>query len=108
GIPVGETSAGKGEVRTASTLLVGGFGVTGTPLAGRIANQADLILCVGTRLTDFSTGSQSAFQNSRIKFISINVSGHDAYKQGALPIVADAREALRALTRAAQVASLTP
>lgn len=101
GIPVAETFAGKGAMRSAQTLVLGGQGVSGTPAAGKIAALADLVLCVGTRLTDFATGSQSAFQHPNVRFISINVSGHDAYKQGALPIVADAREALRALTAAA-------
>ena len=108
GIPVGETFAGKGAIRAESTLLLGGLGVSGTPSAGKIASQADLVICVGTRLTDFATGSQSAFQHPQVKFISINVSGHDAYKQGALPVVADAREALRAFFKAAEAAGLKP
>src|SRR5262249_3851823 len=56
GIPVGETSAGKGALRKDAPLLLGGLGVTGTPCAGKIASQADLVLCVGTRLTDFTSG----------------------------------------------------
>jgi len=108
GIPVGETLSGKGALRRPSPLLLGGFGVTGNPAAGSILNQADLVLCIGTRLTDFSTGSMSAFQNPEVKFISLNVTGHDAYKLGALPIVADAREGLRALFSAAQAAGLAP
>ena len=92
GIPVGETFAGKGAVQGESALLLGGHGVTATPSSAKLASQADLVISVGTRLTDFTTGSQSAFQHPDVKFISINVSGHDAYKQGALPIVADARE----------------
>ncbi|MEP7359485.1 MAG: 3D-(3,5/4)-trihydroxycyclohexane-1,2-dione acylhydrolase (decyclizing), partial [Anaerolineales bacterium] len=107
GIPVGETMGGKGALRQASPLLVGGIGVTGNPAAGKIISQADLVLCIGTRLTDFSTGSMSAFQNPDVKFISLNVAGHDAYKMGALPIVADAREGLRALQAAAQAAGVT-
>src|SRR6185369_10022594 len=90
-----------------SPQLVGGFGVTGNPAAGSIISQADVVLCIGTRLTDFSTGSMSAFQNPDVKFISLNVAGHDAYKMGALPIVADAREGLRALHAAVQAAGLT-
>src|SRR5205085_3882687 len=61
-----------------------------------------------TRLSDFTTGSQGAFQHPRVRFLSINVSGHDAYKQGALPILADVREGLRALTREAKAAGLLP
>jgi len=98
GIPVGETFSGRGAMRAQSAQLLGGFGVTGTASAARIAAQADLILCIGTRLTDFTTGSRAAFQCPDLKVISINVSAHDAYKIGALPIVADARECLRELT----------
>jgi len=108
GIAVGETMGGKGAIRRDSPWLVGGFGVTGNPAAGRIISQADLVLCVGTRLTDFSTGSMSAFEHPEVKFISLNLTGHDAYKLGALPIVADAREGLRALLAAAQSAGLRP
>jgi 3D-(3,5/4)-trihydroxycyclohexane-1,2-dione acylhydrolase (decyclizing) len=100
GIPVGETFVGKGAIRNGSPLLLGGVGVTGTPSAGTIASQADLVICIGTRLTDFTTGSRSAFNHPDVRFISINVSGYDAYKIGALPIVADAREALKALRQA--------
>ena len=108
GIPVGETFAGKGAVRGESALLLGGHGVTATPSSAKLASQADLVISVGTRLTDFTTGSQSAFQHPDVKFISINVSGRDAYKQGALPIIADAREALRSLSEAAQRAEVKP
>jgi 3D-(3,5/4)-trihydroxycyclohexane-1,2-dione acylhydrolase (decyclizing) len=108
GIPVGETFAGRGAVRSASGWLLGGFGVTGTPPAGHIAAQADLVICLGTRLTDFTTGSHSAFQHPGVRLISINVSAHDAFKMGALPIVADAREALRDLSQACQGAHSDP
>ncbi len=108
GFPVGETFAGKGAIRNGSSMLLGGVGVTGTAAAGKIASQADLVIAVGTRLTDFTTGSHSAFNNPNVKFISINVSGHDAYKLGALPIVADAREALRVLSKAASSAGIKP
>ncbi|MBZ0320345.1 MAG: 3D-(3,5/4)-trihydroxycyclohexane-1,2-dione acylhydrolase (decyclizing) [Anaerolineae bacterium] len=108
GIPVGETFAGKGAMLDDTAMTIGGFGVTGTGSAGRLMSQADLVICIGTRLTDFTTGSQSAFNNPDVKFISINVNGHDGYKQGALPIIADARESLIALTRAAETAGLRP
>lgn len=108
GIPVGETFAGRGSIRNPSELLLGGFGLTGTPCAGRIASQADLVICVGTRLTDFTTGSHSAFQSPDVRLISINVCSHDAFKMGALPIVADAREALRDLMEACQGLSPDP
>lgn len=108
GIPVGETSAGKGALRKDSQLLLGGLGVTGTASAGKIASQADLVFCIGTRLTDFTTGSQSIFQHPAVKFISINVQGRDAYKLGAVPILGDARETLRPITLAAKQAGIKP
>ena len=108
GIPVGETFGGKGAMRESSDWAIGGFGVTGTPTGARIAAEADLIIAVGTRLTDFSTGSQSAFSHPDVRFIGINVAGHDAFKQGALPVTADAREALTALTEAAREAGIRP
>jgi len=106
GIPVGETFGGKGAIRSASPLQLGGFAATGTPCAANVASEADLVICVGTRLTDFATGSQSAFNHPEVRFLNINVTGHDAYKQGALPLVADAREALRALTQSAKAAGV--
>jgi 3D-(3,5/4)-trihydroxycyclohexane-1,2-dione acylhydrolase (decyclizing) len=108
GIPVGETHAGKGAMPRDSDLLLGGYGLTGNPAAAKIASQADLVICVGTRLTDFSTASNSAFNNPDVRFISINVCGHDAYKLSALPITADARVALEALIEAAERARIQP
>ena len=108
GIPVGETFAGKGALRHNETLLLGGYGVTGTPAAAQIVAAADLVICIGTRLTDFTTGSHSVFQHPDVKFIHINVSSHDAYKLGALPIIADARAALQALVQAGQAAGIQP
>ena len=106
GIPVVETHAGKGAHGRPSDLLAGGLGTTGNPSATKLAAAADLILCVGTRLSDFDTGSQSGFQHPDVRFISINVCGRDAYKQGALPLLADAREALEALSDAAKEAGI--
>jgi 3D-(3,5/4)-trihydroxycyclohexane-1,2-dione acylhydrolase (decyclizing) len=108
GIPVGETSAGKGSFRGEEDLQLGGVGVTGNPAAAALAKRADLVICVGTRLTDFPTGSHSLFEHPEVKFAAINVAGHDAYKLGALPLVADAREALRAVTAAGREAGLGP
>jgi 3D-(3,5/4)-trihydroxycyclohexane-1,2-dione acylhydrolase (decyclizing) len=111
GIPVGETHAGRGALRdgwSANPLSVGGTGTNGTPAAGVIAAEADLVLCVGTRLHDFVTGSSSAFHDPGVRFVSINVNARDAYKLGALPITADAKLALRALTEAARAASVVP
>ena len=76
---------------------LGGLGLEGNPGANEIARDADLVIAVGTRLTDFATGSHSLFQNPDVRFVAINVDGRDAHKVGALPIVADAREALVAL-----------
>ena len=97
GIPIGETFAGKGAMLEDTPLALGGYGVTGAAPGGKLMHKADLVICIGTRLIDFATGSQSAFNHPKVKFISINVNGHDAYKQGALSIVADARETLKAL-----------
>ena len=108
GIPVGETFAGRGAMREESPLVLGGHGVTGTPVASRLAAEADLVIAVGTRLTDFTTSSQSMFQHPEVKFINVNVAAKDAYKQGAVPITADAREALKTLTAAATAAGLGP
>ena len=108
GIPVGETMAGKGSMPEESLMRIGGYGVTGTGSGGTLMSQADLVISIGTRLTDFTTGSQSAFNHPDVKFISINVNDHDAYKQGALPIVADAREALRALMNHEQSTQVVP
>ncbi len=101
GIPVTETSGGKGAMPGDAPLLLGGSGVNGTPAAAQIVRDADLVIAIGTRLTDFTTGSQSAFQHPDVRFIAINVCPHDAYKQGALPVVGDARETLIALAKAA-------
>jgi 3D-(3,5/4)-trihydroxycyclohexane-1,2-dione acylhydrolase (decyclizing) len=96
GIPVCETSAGKGAV-TDRTLHLGGVGVNGTGAAAHLAAEADVVVCVGTRLTDFTTASRTLFRDPGVRFVSINVAAADAAKLGATPIVADARETLRAL-----------
>ena len=108
GIPVGETMAGKGSMPEESPMRIGGYGVTGTGSGGQLMSKADLVICIGTRLTDFTTGSQSAFNHPDVRFININVSGHDAYKQGSLPIVADAREALKALSAESKEMEILP
>lgn len=96
GVPVAETSAGKG-VMAPGPLNVGGLGVNGTAAARRLAAEADLVLCVGTRLTDFTTGSLSLFGHPRVRFVSVNVAATDACKLGGTPVVADARRTLEAL-----------
>jgi 3D-(3,5/4)-trihydroxycyclohexane-1,2-dione acylhydrolase (decyclizing) len=108
GIPVGETHAGRGALRQGSAhpLSLSGTGLNGTPAAAEIASQADLVLCIGTRLHDFITGSSSAFHDPNVRFVSVNVNGRDAYKLGALPITADAKLALAALTEAGRAAGV--
>jgi len=108
GIPVGETHAGRGAIKNGSELLMGGTGHLGNPAAGYMAERADLVICVGTRLHDFVTGSNSAFQDPNVRFICINVNGRDAYKLGALPVTADAKLALLAMTDAAKTAKVKP
>jgi len=108
GIPVGETHSGRGALKEESPLLIGGSGHTGTPLSGKYAADADLVFLIGTRLADFATGSYSAWQRPNVKFVSVNVSGAHAHKLGALPIVADARESLRALIGAGRAAGVKP
>jgi 3D-(3,5/4)-trihydroxycyclohexane-1,2-dione acylhydrolase (decyclizing) len=108
GVPVTETFAGKGAVQDSSPMALGGHGLEGTGAAAVIAARADLVIAIGTRLTDFTTASQSSFNHPSVRFVSINVCGKDAFKQGALPILADAREALRALHKAAAAAGRKP
>ena len=100
GIPVLETFAGKGAVQQDVWWGMGGVGLEGNPAANSLAADADLVLHVGTRLTDFTTGSQSLFANPRVRFASVNVVDRDARKQGATPLVGDARLALTALRAA--------
>ncbi len=109
GIPVGETHAGRGALRDGSNdpMSMSGTGLNGTPSAAKVAAEADLVMCIGTRLHDFITGSSSAFHDPDVRFVSVNVNGRDAYKLGALPITADAKLALQALTEAARVAGVT-
>jgi 3D-(3,5/4)-trihydroxycyclohexane-1,2-dione acylhydrolase (decyclizing) len=90
GIPVAETYAGKGCGPTGE-LGLSGVGSTGTLAANRLAAAADCVICVGTRLQDFTTGSQALFQRPDVRFVSINVSATDAHKLGATPVVGDAR-----------------
>lgn len=104
GIPVVETFAGKGAVEHEAWWGVGGLGLEGNPAANSIANEADFVLHIGTRLTDFATASQSVFGNPNVVFASLNVVDRDARKQGATPILADARLGLKELVAAARKA----
>jgi 3D-(3,5/4)-trihydroxycyclohexane-1,2-dione acylhydrolase (decyclizing) len=108
GIPVTETFAGKGAVEDDRWWGMGGVGLEGNPAANALAADADLVLHVGTRLTDFTTASQSIFGNPRVRFASVNVVDKDARKQGAVPLVADAKLALAALRDAAHDAGVMP
>jgi 3D-(3,5/4)-trihydroxycyclohexane-1,2-dione acylhydrolase (decyclizing) len=99
GIPVAETSAGKG-VSAGAELSLGSVGHSGTRAANALARDADMIVCVGTRLIDLTTGSNSLFQRKGVGFIGLNVVAADADKLGALPIVADALAGLTALSDA--------
>ena len=100
GIPVGETQAGKGSLSYNHPQNLGAIGVTGTFAANRIAREADLVLGIGTRYSDFTTASKTAFQNPKVRFINLNVAEFDAFKHNALPLLADARAGLEALAKA--------
>nr|WP_296073255.1 3D-(3,5/4)-trihydroxycyclohexane-1,2-dione acylhydrolase (decyclizing) [uncultured Actinoplanes sp.] len=105
GIPVADTQAGKGALSWDHPNSVGGVGSTGTPVANRLARDADVIIGVGTRYSDFTTASRTAFQHPDVKFVNINVASFDAAKESAFPIVADARSGLDALRAALSGAS---
>jgi 3D-(3,5/4)-trihydroxycyclohexane-1,2-dione acylhydrolase (decyclizing) len=102
GIPVAETFAGKGAVQQRAWWQLGGIGLEGTPATNDLAREADLVLTVGSRLTDFATASQSLFQHPQVRFASINVNPYDGGRLGATGIVADAKRALAALAEAVQ------
>jgi 3D-(3,5/4)-trihydroxycyclohexane-1,2-dione acylhydrolase (decyclizing) len=100
GIPVGETQAGKGSLPFDYPQNMGAIGATGTLAANRLARDADLIIGIGTRYSDFTTASKTAFQNPNVGFININVAEFDSYKHSALPLTSDARLTLEELTEA--------
>jgi 3D-(3,5/4)-trihydroxycyclohexane-1,2-dione acylhydrolase (decyclizing) len=117
GIPVVETQAGKGSLHAAHEQALGAVGATGSAAANHVARGADLVIGVGTRYSDFTTASSSAFQHPEVRFVNVNVAAFDAHKQCALPLVADAKVALEELiialeghrieaAYAAQIASL--
>jgi 3D-(3,5/4)-trihydroxycyclohexane-1,2-dione acylhydrolase (decyclizing) len=97
GVPVAETQAGKGSLPWDHSQSVGAIGATGTLAANRLAREADLVIGIGTRYTDFTSASMTAFQNPQVRFVNINTAEFDAYKVAALPVVADARVALEQL-----------
>jgi 3D-(3,5/4)-trihydroxycyclohexane-1,2-dione acylhydrolase (decyclizing) len=98
GIPVAETQAGKGSLPYDHPSNLGAIGATGTLSANRMAKHADLVIGIGTRWTDFTTASKSAFQHPGVRFVNVNVAELDAAKLGALMVTADARVALEALS----------
>ena len=104
GIPVVETQAGKGALSWDHPMNAGPVGTNGGLAANRLGHDADLVISVGTRLGDFATASKTTFQNPDARFIGINVGPMDANKLRATPVVADAREALRALDAALSAA----
>ncbi|UVI31391.1 3D-(3,5/4)-trihydroxycyclohexane-1,2-dione acylhydrolase (decyclizing) [Paenibacillus spongiae] len=97
GIPVAETQAGKSSLPWNHPLQVGAIGVTGSLAANLLAKEADLIIGVGTRYSDFTTSSKSAFANPDVQFLNVNISGFDSYKLSGVAVTSDAREGLKAL-----------
>lgn len=99
GIPVGTSQAGGGSLLWDHPQYLGGIGATGTAAANAVAAQADVVIGIGTRYSDFTTASRTAFQDPDVTFVNVNVASFDAYKHGTqLPVIADAREALVAMT----------
>jgi 3D-(3,5/4)-trihydroxycyclohexane-1,2-dione acylhydrolase (decyclizing) len=107
GIPVAETFAGKGAVRADAWWQLGGIGLEGNPATNEVARAADLVVTVGSRLTDFATASHSLFAGPDVRFASINVDPRDADRLGATSVVGDARLALGALADALVAAGVT-
>jgi 3D-(3,5/4)-trihydroxycyclohexane-1,2-dione acylhydrolase (decyclizing) len=98
GIPVGETQAGKGSMPYDHPLALGAVGATGTFAANRAAHEADVVVGIGTRWTDFTTASKTAFRNPDVRFVNVNVADLDAHKHAGLTLVGDARASLDALS----------
>ncbi|MRT51074.1 3D-(3,5/4)-trihydroxycyclohexane-1,2-dione acylhydrolase (decyclizing) [Raoultella sp. RIT712] len=96
-IPFAETQAGKGTVVSSHPLNVGGVGETGCLAANLLAKEADLVIGIGTRFSDFTTSSKWLFQHPNVRYLNVNVSNFDAWKLDGIPLLADAREALTAL-----------
>ena len=108
GIPVGETQAGKGSLLHGHPQLMGAVGSTGTTAANVLAADADVVIGVGTRWSDFTTASRTAFQDKAVRVVNINIANFDAGKQSGLSVVADAREALTALAAALEGYAVDP
>ena len=97
GIPVGQSQAGKGTLVYDHPQCLGAIGSTGTTAANAVARDADVVIGIGTRYSDFTTASRTAFKNPDVRFVNLNVAALDAIKHSGLSVVADAREALQAL-----------
>ena len=100
GIPVADTQAGKGALAWDHPCAVGGVGATGSPVANALAAEADVVLGIGTRYSDFTTASRTAFGNPEVTFVNLNIAAFDAAKHTGVALVADARAGLEALTEA--------
>jgi 3D-(3,5/4)-trihydroxycyclohexane-1,2-dione acylhydrolase (decyclizing) len=100
GIPVAETQAGKGALPYDHPLALGAIGATGTLAANRVGRDADVVIGIGTRWTDFTTASKTLFEGASVRFINLNVASVDAFKLGGLPLLCDARVGLEALAAA--------
>jgi 3D-(3,5/4)-trihydroxycyclohexane-1,2-dione acylhydrolase (decyclizing) len=98
-IPFGETQSGKSAISSSHPLNLGGIGVTGNSAANQIATEADLVIGIGTRLTDFTTGSKELFRNPEVDFVLVNVSRFHAEKLDAIPVVSDAKMGIEAISR---------
>lgn len=98
GIPVVVTQAGKSAIDERHPLALGSVGVTGTSAANALAEETDLLIAVGTRCQDFTTGSWALFKNEKLSIIGLNIAAYDAVKHDGLPLVADAREGLKAIS----------
>lgn len=100
GIPVAETQAGKGSLRHDHPCALGAIGHTGTEISDDLAREADLIVGVGTRYSDFTTASRTLFANPAVRFVNVNIASIDAHKQAATPVIGDARTTLRRFSEA--------
>jgi 3D-(3,5/4)-trihydroxycyclohexane-1,2-dione acylhydrolase (decyclizing) len=108
GVPVAETQAGKGALPFDHPGALGGVGATGTLAANRVAAAADLVIGVGTRYTDFTTASRTAFQNPAVQFVNVNIAEIDSHKLGGLALTGDARETIEALDQSLAGWSVEP
>jgi 3D-(3,5/4)-trihydroxycyclohexane-1,2-dione acylhydrolase (decyclizing) len=108
GIPVGETQAGKGSLPYDHPQAVGAIGATGTAAANALARDADVVIGVGTRWSDFTTASRTVFASDRVRFVNLNIAAFDAAKQAGVALVADARAGIEALGGALAGWSVAP